>query len=121
MAIGAQSLKIKGAGRQAQASVDEFMTNPKCMVFVGNMDAAGLGQTLTTAANLDILESDWAPGKNAQAIMRVHRIGQWRNVFVRFITLANSFDLHVNNIVTAKVKAIADIEGFEMSAMAQAA
>lgn len=107
--------------RQAQASVDEFQNNPNCMVFIGNMHAAGIGQTLTAAWNVDIFESDWAPGMNAQGIMRAHRIGQHHNVFVRFITLANSFDIHVNNIVAEKVKAIADIEGEPMNAMAMAA
>jgi SWI/SNF-related matrix-associated actin-dependent regulator 1 of chromatin subfamily A len=107
--------------RQAQARVDEFQNNPNMMVFIGNMHAAGIGQTLTAAANLDVFESDWSPGVNAQAIMRAHRIGQHRNVFVRFITLANSLDIHVNNIVAQKVKAIADIEGEPMNAMAEAA
>lgn len=104
--------------RQAQAAVDEFQTNPKCQAFIGNMKAAGEGSTLTSAAYVDILESDWAPGPNAQAIMRTHRIGQHRNVFVRFITLANSLDIKVNRIVADKVKAIAEIEGEELNAMA---
>jgi SWI/SNF-related matrix-associated actin-dependent regulator 1 of chromatin subfamily A len=102
--------------RDANAAVAAFQQQQECQVFLGNIKKAGTGITLTAACEIDLLESDWSPAGNAQAIMRVHRIGQLRQVRARFITLARSFDEVVNRIVAAKTAAIAQIEGFAMHA-----
>ncbi|MGZ7153875.1 hypothetical protein ACXWOD_10320, partial [Streptococcus pyogenes] len=65
---------------------------------------------------IDMLESDWSPAGNAQAIKRVHRYGQTNSVRARFITLANSLDETVNSIVAQKTASIAEIEGHAMTA-----
>jgi SWI/SNF-related matrix-associated actin-dependent regulator 1 of chromatin subfamily A len=96
--------------------VDLFQTDPKCMVFLGGIRSAGTGLTLTAACDIDMLESDWTPAGNAQALMRVHRIGQTRNVRGRFITLAKSFDGVVTRVVAEKTAAIAAVEGNAMIA-----
>lgn len=96
--------------------VRQFQSDPSCRVFIGNIRAAGTGLTLTASCEIDMFESDWTPAGNAQAIMRVHRIGQTRTVRARFITLAKSLDEIVNKIVAAKTRAIADIEGTAMQA-----
>lgn len=98
------------------AAVKAFQNDPRCQVFIGNIRAAGTGITLTAACEIDMLESDWSPAGNAQAIMRIHRIGQSRTVRGRFITLAKSFDEIVNRIVAQKTGAIAQIEGEAMHA-----
>lgn len=98
------------------AAVRLFQTQPSCKVFLGNIRAAGVGLTLTAASTLDMMESDWTPAGNAQAIMRVHRLGQARNVTARFISLAKSLDQDVMRIVVRKTAAIAEIEGDEMVA-----
>lgn len=95
---------------QRQAAVTAFQTDDRCRVFLGNIRAAGTGLTLTAASDIDILESDWSPAGNAQAIMRVHRIGQTRNVRARFPTLANSIDVQVTRIVAEKTAAIAMLD-----------
>ena len=87
-------------------AVDRFQRDPSVKVFVGNIRAAGTGITLTAAADLIMFESDWAPAANAQAIMRVHRIGQGRQVRARFIVLANSIDEVVIETVARKTRAI---------------
>jgi SWI/SNF-related matrix-associated actin-dependent regulator 1 of chromatin subfamily A len=92
------------------ANVTDFQHNPDCRVFFGNIRAAGVGLTLTSARFLDMLESDWTPAGNAQAIKRVHRISQNRSVRARFITLANSFDETVNKIVEEKTERIAAVD-----------
>lgn len=99
---------------QRMEAVRAFQEDASCRVFVGNIKAAGVGLTLTAASDIFMLESDWTPAGNAQAIMRVHRIGQARNVVARFIVLANSFDERVVEIVAAKTAAIAKIEGEAM-------
>ncbi|MCK5133529.1 MAG: hypothetical protein KAR40_15420 [Candidatus Sabulitectum sp.] len=95
-------------------AVDRFQSEDKCRVFLGNIQAAGTGLTLTAAHEIDLLESSWTPAGNAQALMRVHRIGQAHNVYARLITLSGSFDEVVNKIVARKVRDIAEIEGADM-------
>lgn len=96
---------------ERQAAVERFMTDDKVKVFIGNIKVAGVGLTLTSSSEIDMLESDWTPAGNAQAIKRVHRYGQTKEVSARFITLANSIDEVVNKIVADKTAAIAQIEG----------
>jgi len=97
-------------------AVRAFQEDPDCRVFLGNIKAAGTGLTLTAACEIDMLESDWTPAGNAQAIMRVHRIGQTRQVRARFITLADSIDEVVTRIVATKVTTIAEVDGHSMIA-----
>lgn len=99
-----------------QQAVERFMTDPKCVGFIGNIRVAGVGLTLVESADIDMFESDWSPAGNAQAIKRVHRYGQTKAVTARFITLARSIDELVNKIVAGKTAAIADVEGDAMTA-----
>jgi SWI/SNF-related matrix-associated actin-dependent regulator 1 of chromatin subfamily A len=91
--------------------VAKFQTDPDVRVFLGNIKAAGTGLTLTSAFKLDMLEWSWAPADNSQALMRVHRIGQEKEVHARFISLGNSVDERVSAVVARKTAAIAAIEG----------
>lgn len=99
-----------------QEAVRRFMEDPNTHVFIGNIKVAGVGLTLTESCEIDMLESDWSPAGNAQAIKRVHRIGQSQAVHARFITLANSIDVAVNGVVSSKTRRIAEIEGHSMTA-----
>jgi len=104
--------------RDRVEAVRSFMEDPSVHVFIGNIKVAGTGLTLTSSCQLDMLESDWSPAGNAQAIKRVHRYGQTNDVHARFITLANSIDVAVNRIVRDKTQSIAEIEGHTMTAIA---
>jgi SWI/SNF-related matrix-associated actin-dependent regulator 1 of chromatin subfamily A len=99
-------------------AVSAFQSNPKCRVFIGNMRSAGTGLTLTAAAHIDILESDWTPAANDQAIKRIRRIGQKQIQHARFITLARSLDVVVTRVLVEKTANIAAIEGEPMLATA---
>lgn len=96
------------------AAMQAFQTDARCKVMIGNIKAAGTGLTMTAANTLDMFESDWSPGPNAQAIMRVHRLGQTRNVTARFIALAKSIDAMVIRVVAEKTAAIAAVDGSEL-------
>lgn len=94
-----------------QAWCQEFQDDPDCRVLIANIRSAGTVLTFTASCFLDMLESDWAPYNNIQAIKRVHRMTQTRNVRARFIGLANSFDDTVNEIVAEKSRNIAAVQG----------
>jgi SWI/SNF-related matrix-associated actin-dependent regulator 1 of chromatin subfamily A len=95
-------------------AVEAFQSNPKVKVFSGNVVAAGTGLTLTAASQLVMLESDWQPANNAQALKRVHRIGQTQHTHVRFISLAKSIDEGVSKSVARKTRAITEVQGSEL-------
>lgn len=92
-----------------QHYIDEFQHNPKYRVFVGQIVAAGVGITLTSAHEVAFLEADWVPANNSQAAMRCHRVGQKNPVRVRFFTLAGSVDEEVMRVITNKTREITKI------------
>lgn len=100
--------------KHREAYVRAFQEDAECRVLLGNIRAAGTAITLTAASHIDMLESDWSPAANWQALKRVHRLTQTRTVRGRFITLADSFDEIVNGIVAEKTERIGMLEGQKM-------
>lgn len=96
--------------RQRVDNVNAFQNDPAVRWLVGNLRAAGTGHTLHAACDLDMFEWSWAPADNAQAIKRVHRIGQEKTVRGRFISLAGSLDETMSETVADKTAAIFRIE-----------
>lgn len=69
-----------------QKAIQKFHDSPSCRVFIGQTAAAGTGINLQGAASdVLVVEPDWTPANNAQAVMRVHRIGQTSPVSVRWV------------------------------------
>lgn len=61
--------------------------NQEIKVFVLTTRAGGLGVNLTAASIVVLLDSDWNPQMDLQAMDRAHRIGQTKDVYVyRLIT-----------------------------------
>lgn len=77
---------------ERQRAIDPFHGEGGPRVFLGQIQAAGTGITLTAAADLVFAEMSWTPSDNAQAATRVHRIGQTRPVLVRYAVLADTID-----------------------------
>lgn len=59
-----------------QMAVDQFQSNPKVQIILGQMLPLGEGWTLTAAQDAVLAEFDWVPGKNDQLLKRINRIGQ---------------------------------------------
>jgi SWI/SNF-related matrix-associated actin-dependent regulator 1 of chromatin subfamily A len=94
-----------------QAGIDRFQNEPNCRVFIGQIQAAGVGITLTAASDVLFVESSWVPAENSQAAMRVHRIGQGNPCLIRFATLAGSIDEQIQKAVARKTADITKILG----------
>ncbi len=88
--------------RDRQAAVDRFQTDETCRVFIGSIQAAGVGITLTRANIAIFAELDWVPGNITQAEDRLHRIGQTETVLVQHLVLADSLDARMARILVAK-------------------
>ena len=98
---------IGGMGVDAkQRSVDTFQKNDNCKVFIGSIQSAGVGITLTASNYVVFVEASFVPGENEQAIDRAHRIGQENNVQADFLTFADSLDENILKAVVSKQKNI---------------
>lgn len=117
--INALRLKLQGFGAvtlyggtdidRRQENLRKFEKNPKCQVFIGNIQAAGTAITLTSANQVLFAELDWVPGNNAQAAKRCHRIGQEKPVFVRTVLLKDSYDARISRLLTTKTKQLLNL------------
>lgn len=88
-----------------QQAVDDFQ-NGYSDVFIGQLQAAGAGITLTRAADAVFYELDWLPGVNEQCCDRLHRISQKNAVNLYFPISQNEFDLKIIKEMIRKQKAI---------------
>lgn len=88
-------------------NVEKFHSNPKCRVFIGQVLASGTNVDLSCASDILMVEQDWTPGVNAQAVMRCHNIKQHKNVHVRIIGLANDVDERVQTTIRRKTQQLA--------------
>jgi SWI/SNF-related matrix-associated actin-dependent regulator 1 of chromatin subfamily A len=95
-------MKADEKSRRAKA----FQTHDHHRVIVGNMEAMGVGLTLTKAPGLVVVEPSWVPGINEQAEDRIHRMTQDQNVYVRYLVLRNSLDERMLRSVLGKQDAI---------------
>lgn len=88
------AVSITGDTPQAErmAAVDAFQNNNKVRLFIGNIQAAGVGITLTAASNVAFLEQDWTPATHEQAEDRAHRITQTESVTAWYLLAADSID-----------------------------
>ncbi|TMW67746.1 hypothetical protein Poli38472_007418 [Pythium oligandrum] len=61
----------------------KFASDPETDVLVISLKAGGVGLNLTSASVVILLDPWWNPGVEDQAIDRVHRLGQTRDVIVK--------------------------------------
>lgn len=67
---GSVSLEKRGE------AVKEFQESPDCMIFVAQIDTAGLGITLTAADTAVYYSTNFSYAAYEQSLSRIHRIGQ---------------------------------------------
>jgi SNF2 family DNA or RNA helicase len=94
-----------------QPNIDQFQIDDSVRLIIGNIAAMGTGvDGLQNVCDEAIFcELDWVPSANAQAIMRLCRIGQKNPVRARVFSLYNSVDEHVQDTLTRKMKELAKI------------
>jgi superfamily II DNA or RNA helicase len=79
--IGIRCCYLDGSTRKRAAVLAEFK-NGTAPVFLISLKAGGFGLNLTEADYCFLLDPWWNPATEAQAVDRLHRIGQTRNVMV---------------------------------------
>ena len=90
-------------------SVISFQNDPECRIFVGNIQAAGVGLTLTASSIVVFAELDMVPSTMTQAEDRCCRIGASADsILVQHIVLNGSLDVKLARMLVKKQE-VADL------------
>lgn len=82
--------------------IKEFNTDPKCRLFLSTLKCGGVGLNLCAANYVLLLDTWYNPFMEAQAIDRVHRIGQTREVTVIRFLVDSTIEVDVHRIQERK-------------------
>ena len=115
--FGKQAVYLDGSCNkvQRQYAVDQFQDNEKIKVFVGNLKAAGVGLTLTSAEAVIMNDLSFVPAEHSQAEDRAYRYGQKNNVLVYYPLFENTIEGSIYDILNHKKKIIGTVMGDDVS------
>lgn len=105
-AAGISFARLDGSMSRAArtAAMDSFREDKRVEVILVSIMAGGLGLNLTAANSIYVMEPQYNPAAEAQAVDRVHRLGQTRPVrTVRFI-MRDSFEEKMLQLQEKKTK-----------------
>lgn len=74
--------ELTGETKDRATPVESFRQAPGAAIFLASLKAGGTGITLNTAEYVFLLDPWWNPAVEAQAVDRVHRIGQRNSVLI---------------------------------------
>jgi SNF2 family DNA or RNA helicase len=104
---------IRGGTRDRRTPIEQFRDDPKCEVFVGSLQAAGVGIDLIAASVVIHYDRWWNPAKENQATDRVHRIGQNRGVQVFKMVTKGTIEEHIQRLIEKKSGLMEEIIGYD--------
>ena len=107
---GHDFLRIDGTMNLAQRRkvLDAFNNDDHFTVLLASIKAAGQGLNLTAASKVYIMEPLWNPAAEQQAVDRVHRLGQSRDVVITRYLMEESIEVKIRQLQEAK-REMADI------------
>jgi SNF2 family DNA or RNA helicase len=94
-----------------QQSVDRFQNDSKIKIFIGNIKAAGVGITLTSADTVIMNDLSFVPADHSQAEDRAYRYGQKNSVLVYYPVFENTIEKTIYNILQKKKDIIDQVMG----------
>lgn len=104
---------IRGATTDRGDQIRKFNRDPECEVFLGSLQASGLGVDLTAASVVIHYDRWWTWARENQATDRVHRIGQKRGVQVFKLVTKGTFEERIDQIISSKGKLMEDVVGVD--------
>jgi SWI/SNF-related matrix-associated actin-dependent regulator 1 of chromatin subfamily A len=111
--FGKESVYLDGSCSNSvrQQAVDSFQNEDKIKVFVGNLKAAGVGLTLTSAEVVIMNDLSFVPAEHSQAEDRAYRYGQKNNVLVYYPLFENTIEGAIYDILNNKKRIINTVMG----------
>jgi SNF2 family DNA or RNA helicase len=100
-------------------ALKRFNEDPDCSVMLATIGSAGEGLDLTVANNVHLIEPHWNPMAEAQAVDRVYRIGQQREVIVTRYIVPNSIETYIQWVQQQKLKLVSKIVDTEGATQAE--
>lgn len=102
--FGMSCVKIDGSvsAFDRDQMVQRFIEDPNVTVFLGNMQAAGVGINLVNASDVLFVNFPLVPSDFYQAVDRCHRIGQSKSVNIHLPMCVDSIDEHIHNLILEK-------------------
>ena len=96
--------------KQRQQMVDKFQNDEKIKLFVGQIEAAGVGLTLTKSHATCFIEFGKTPAQHLQAEDRVDRIGQEAdNIQAYYLVLPDSVDTDAMRVLNSHNSDISEV------------
>lgn len=111
--LGMGFATIRGATVNRGEQVHRFNNDPQCEVFLGSLQAAGLGVDLTAGSVVIHYDRWWNAARENQATDRVHRIGQVRGVQVFKLVTKGTFEERIDQLITKKARLMEDVVGVD--------
>lgn len=94
---------IRGGVKDRDKQIHRFQYDADCMVFVGNIAAAGIGITLTAASTMIFYSLDYSMSNFKQAKARIHRVSQKENYLYVYLVAKGTVDVKVLRALRDKV------------------
>ncbi|KAM0938919.1 putative DNA helicase chromatin remodeling SNF2 family [Dioscorea sansibarensis] len=92
--------------KQRETVLKEFSESTDKLVLLMSLKAGGVGLNLTAASNVFLMDPWWNPAVEEQAIMRIHRIGQKRQVRVRRFIVKDTVEERMQQVQARKQRMI---------------
>lgn len=107
--LGIGFATIRGSTQNRGEQVFRFNNDPNCQVFLGSLQAAGLGVDLTGASVVIHYDRWWNAARESQATDRVHRIGQTKGVQVFKLVTKDTFEERIDELITKKAHLMEEV------------
>lgn len=104
---------IRGSTQNRAEELRRFNHDPECKVFLGSLQAVGLGVDLTAASVVIHYDRWWTAAREQQATDRVHRIGQTKGIQVFKLITLKTFEERIDELIRQKAALLEDVVGYD--------
>lgn len=105
--------QIRGSTKDRGEEISRFQNDPSYQVFLGSLQAAGLGIDLTAGSVVIHYDRWWNAARENQATDRVHRIGQQRGVMVYKLMTEKTVEERIDRMIAQKSQLLEDVIAYD--------